>query len=867
MPDRVMSPVRKIQTSFNGGEYSPSIYSRTDIDAYQKGLRRCRNMLVHPHGGISNRAGTYYTATAKNSTKKCRVIPFVFSLDQAYTLEFGEEYIRFYTDDAQIQSGLAAYEIATPYQEEDLPYLRIESSADTIYIASPDYQTRVLSRLGNASWTIELYEPEDGPFMLENITDNTLSVAAVTGSSISLSAATAVFDPLHVGSLWRLRHYIEGQTVSTAFTSATTSSSIKCFTTWRLITHGTWTGKFSVEKSTDDGTTWTKLRTFSSVADFNADTSGTEDIETTDEPFLVRINFYSYTSGTANIDLTSDPFFQEGVGKVLTYNNATSVTVNILTDFGLTTGTTMWSEGSWSNYRGWPRVLRFVQDRLAFGGTESEPMTNWLSKTGNYTSFGRNILSLLDSDVVSFNLPTRQLNAVNGLIVLQRLLAFTASSEWAIGGTDGSPITPTNAPQNIQGYNGSSGIDPIVIGNEAIFVQGRGTVIRNIGFQLQNDGFTGTELNILAKHLFEGHDIIEMAYQQEPDRILWCLRDDGILLALTYMPEQEVIAWSWHDTEGEVESICVIPASGYDQLWLSVSRETGRFIERMAHRMTSTDPKDQYFVDCGISYDQPIDITSVTFLTPVTQAGFLTTGFLSESEPFLGGIVVTPIQVTAPAHGFSDGDYVDITDVLGTTQLNGNRYIVGDATTNTFTLIKEDSTEEQYVDGLLYTTYISGGKVRKAFTVFSGLDHLEGMTVAILGDGEVYPQQEVVDGEITLSRACSTIHAGLPYISDMETLNIEIATREGTLQGQLAKISNVTFQLLNSRGGWIGPNENNLRESFTPARLQLGSAPALFSGNVRVPLGAGYENGARIFYRQRDPLPITIGSVVPEVTI
>lgn len=863
-----MSVIRKVQNSFNGGEYSPNIFSRTDIDSYQKGLRRCRNFLVHAHGGISNRPGTYFVASSKNANKKCRVVPFVFSLDQAYTLEFGEGYIRFYTDGAQIQSGISAYEIVTPYQEADLKYLRIESSADTIYISSPYYQTRVLSRLGNTNWTIELFEPEDGPFMLENITDNTLSVSSVTGSAISMSAATATFFPLHVGSLWRLRHYIEGQTVSTTFTSATTSASIKCFTTWRIITHGTWTGKFNVEKSIDGGATWTILRTFSSSNDFNADTSGTEDIETTEEPFLIRINFYSYTSGSANIDLTSDPFNQEGIAKVLTYNNATSVTVNILSDFGLTTGTTMWAEGSWSNYRGWPRVVRFCQDRLCFGGTSSEPMTNWLSKTGNYKKFGRNSLSLLDSDGISLSLPTRQLNAVNGLIVLQRLIAFTAASEWTIGPTDGSPITPNSAPQNIQGYHGSSGIDPVVIGNQAIFVQSRGTVVRNIGFQLQEDGFTGTELNILSKHLFEGHSIVEMAYQQEPDRILWCLRDDGILLALTYMPEQEVVAWSWHDTEGEIESICVIPADGYDELWMSVSRGTGRYIERMAHRMTSTEPKNQYFVDCGITYDVPVAITNVSIFPPITQGGFLSSGFLSENEPFLEGVQIRPIEITAPSHAFSNNDVVDISDILGTTELNGNRYIVSDITTDTFRLIKENNTEGQYEDGTGFSAYISGGYVRKAFSVFTGLSHLIGKTVSILGNGEVYPQQVVSgSGQITLSKLCSTIHIGYPYMSDMETLNVEIGTKYGTLQGQFAKINNITFRLINSKGGWIGPSEDSLKESFTPNRLSLGNAPALFSGDIRVPLGAGYEQGARIFYRQYDPLPVTISSVIPEVTI
>ena len=137
-------------------------------------------------------------------------------------------------------------------------------------------------------------------------------MSAVTGS-VTLTSSASLFAALHVGALFKLKHFIEGQVDSTAFSSATTSSGIKCFRTWRLITHGTWTGKFHVEKSDDGGSTWTVIRSFSSADDFNANTSGTEDVESNPQPFLVRINMYSYTSGTANIDLTTDSFFQEGI--------------------------------------------------------------------------------------------------------------------------------------------------------------------------------------------------------------------------------------------------------------------------------------------------------------------------------------------------------------------------------------------------------------------------------------------------------------------------------------------------------------------------------------------------------------------------
>lgn len=838
-------PIRPMQGSFAGGEYSPSLYARTDIQKYLTGLRTCRNFIIHPHGGASNRSGFKYVANQKSNSTRARVVPFIFNQDQAYVLEFGDTYVRFHTDGGQIESGGSPYEIVSPYSADDLDDLSFEASADVIYVLHPDYQTRTLSRLGDTNWVFALYEPEDGPFMSENITTTTMNASAVSGL-VSMSASASTFDSLHEGALFKLRHYVEGQAISSSFSSATSSSSIKCFTTWRLITHGTWTAKFNIEKSTDGGSTWTVLRSFSGAADFNANTSGTEDIDTNEDPFLVRINVTSYTSGTLNVDLTTDPFYQEGIVQMLTYHSATSFTATVLQELAAVTGTTQWSEGSWSDYRGWPSRMRFYKDRAVFASTYAEPMTEWMTRLSNYTSFKRN-QQLLDTDGITTVLQSRQLNAINGMVAFKQLITLTSASEWAVGPSSGSALTPTTVQQDVQGYRGSSGVEPAVIGNEAIYVQSNGKTIRNLSFSFQDDSFVGSDINILARHLFEDHSITQIAYQQDPDSIVWCLRSDGVLLALTYMREQEVVAWAWHDTDGIVESICVIPADGYDELWISVNRDGTRTIERMVERMASSEPEDQFFVDSGITYDVPVTISAASHLDPATIT-------------------------CSVAHGFSNGDLVDITDVLGMTDsatgesaVNGLRFQVINKTSTDFQLGDEETGVT--VNSSTWSAYLSSGYVRKAFTTFSGLNHLEGKTVSILGDGFVFPQQEVSSGQITLSRACSRVHAGLQYLSDLETLNIEVPLKDGTAQGRKIKIGHVIFRFIKSRGGYIGPDSTRLYEGFIPPRASLGTPPDLYTGDKRQPLGGGYEDGARIFFRQQDPLPVTISAVIPEINI
>jgi len=716
-----MPPIRPIQPAFNSGEFSPNLYSRVDIDKYRSGLRRAKNFFVHPFGGASNRPGTRFIAYQGDQTRKARVVRFIFSTLQAYVLEFGHEYIKFFRDqepvlkeDAAAWSGAtsyvigdfvthivstavyyaiqdgtnqnpstetdywrlqSAYQIVSPYQEDDLPDLKFESSGDVIYITHPDYQQRELARYADDDWRIELFDFHDGPFMLENVDASiTLSVSSTTGSA-TLSSTAAVFSEQHVGALFRLVHAVEGQADSSSFGSTGTGTGIRCFTTWRIITHGTWTGKFRIEKSDDNGATWTVLRSFSSANDFNANTFGTESIDLNPEAFLVRINMYSYTSGTMNYDLTTDPFIQEGIVKITDYNSSVSVDVDIMRDVADTTGTVNWAEGSWSNYRGWPAESRFYQDRLCFASTYAETNNIWMSETGIYNSFRRH-QELLDTDAINVRIPSREVNAINGMIAFKNLIIFTSASEWSIGPVSGSVVTPTKIETKVEGYRGSFGLAPVIIGNEGIFIQANGKIVRSLGYDFSSDSFDSSYMNIMSSHLFDKHSIIDMAYQQDPDSLLWCLRDDGVLLSMTYVKDQDVAAWTWHSTgggpneKGIIESICVIPGQGYDELWMTVKRgDDKRFIEVLTQRtIVYVDPctfeksirvEDQYFVDAGVIFSNPqVTITGV-------ESGSTT-------------------RIIAPAHDLSDGDIIKIYNLPEFPSIENKKYTVSDVSGDSF---------------------------------------------------------------------------------------------------------------------------------------------------------------------------------------
>lgn len=870
--------VNVIQPSFSSGEFSPELYSRVDLQKYSTGLKTCRNMIIHPTGGLSNRPGTKYIAEAKYTNYNTRLVSFEFSVTQAYIIEFGHGYCRFYMNGGQIQKSspsswvtstsyyigdfvtessttyycivdhssgtfatdLAAgkwvaqscYEIPTDYDSEDIFKLKFTQSADVLYIVHPDYPPAQLERYDHDHWELVDYEFEEGPFRLSNSDDtSTLAVSATSGTSKTMTASLDVFNSGHVGSLWRLEHDIEGQALSLQYTTPTTSASIKCGGTWRIITHGTWTGKFTIQKSINDGSTWTSLRTYSSKDDFNVNTYGEEDDL---DPFLIRIYCDTLSSGTLSIDLTSDPFTQTGVVEVTAYANTKSVTVNVLRTLGLTSATTNWAEGAWSDYRGWPATITFYQDRLAFASNEAEPQTIWFTEAGNYTSFLRSS-PLEDTDGITINLPARKMNGIRNLVGLSKLLALTSASEWSIG-ADGA-LTPTSISAQVEGYRGcNEKIDPIIIGNRIIYVQRMGSKLRDLGYDFGVNGFTGDILNNFSSHLLEGYTVVDMDYQEEPDNLVWLVRDDGILLSLTYLREQDVLGWGWHDTEGKFKSVATIPGDGYHEVWVIVERDSKVFIEQMYLRSESTNPRKQYFLDCCISYDTPKLITAITSADP--------------------GVI------TSTSHGLNDGDYVDIYEVLGMTDLNENRYKVANATTHTFTLKDYDTDAD--IDTSAFDAYISGGEIYLVTDTVTGLDHLDGYDINILADGSVLKDKNTSAGEYIFNNEIGIAHFGFGYTSEIETLNLEMATSEGTIQGKQVQIPEVIFRFENSRGGWVGPDEDHLDELIQRTDEPLNSPTRLYTQEYTVALDAAYTSGARIIYKQVDPLPVKILALIPK---
>lgn len=284
-----------------------------------------------------------------------------------------------------------------------------------------------------------------------------------------------------------------------------------------------------------------------------------------------------------------------------------SGTANVTTATVTGNGTYLHALGAWSKDN-WPGAVSFFQQRLCYGATPKEPQTLWMSRTDAYDDFGRSN-PIQPDDSITFTLASQQLNAIRSFAVMDKLLTLTAGGVWLMGNGQEDAVTPATIGARLQGYRGAAELPPLGIGNSVLFVQDKGQVVRDLAYEFTQDAYVSNDMTVMASHLLKGYEIVDWAYQSHPFSVVWMVRNDGVLLGLTYMREQKVVGWHRHDTDGEFESVaCVSETDPYtgkvtDALYCIVKRTingaTKRYVERFADRQL-----DEFFVDCGTTVSQ-----------------------------------------------------------------------------------------------------------------------------------------------------------------------------------------------------------------------------------------------------------------------
>lgn len=286
----------------------------------------------------------------------------------------------------------------------------------------------------------------------------------------------------------------------------------------------------------------------------------------------------------------------------------------------------------------YPGVVGFYEQRLIFASTPQKPQTIWMSKSGDYSNFAL-YNPIADDSPLELTIAAAEVSSMCWLASLRTLVLGSTSTEWEISASQGA-FSAKTAQVRVQSYIGSKKIKPIIVGNTVLHVTRSGTRIDNLKYDFGADSYGAQDLTIMAQHLFEKWGIADWAFQQHPDSIVWVVRDDGVLLGLTYQAEHEVVAWHQHHTQGEFKAVCSVPKGGSDSLFVLTKRHRlrpGFFIERMADEYIDGDFSRAVFMDCALTYCNPEN--PVTELTGLNHLEGLAVDILADGAVMLPQMV------------------------------------------------------------------------------------------------------------------------------------------------------------------------------------------------------------------------------------
>lgn len=665
--------ISQLISSFNSGEWSPYLESRTNLEKYRNSCKVLENFIITPYGPANRRAGTEYLGGAKSNSTRCRLVGLDISDTNHIVMELGVGYIRFWKNGALISSSGTPVEAVQvdylnaptgltpvhPYQEGDLRNVQVVQINNLVYFSHPSYPPQRLRRLSDTSWQIGEVPFGDAsitnnwaPMLDQNVTTTTITPSATSGTSITLTASSSIFQSGHVGSYWQLNHPNPTTFISQNIDNTNaTSGTIRVLGKWSLQTFGTWTATVDLQASTDNGTTWRTVRTYRSNGDFNATSSGEETVETLFR--LVVSGFVTTTSSTAPRVMLSplDPTLQ-GLVRITGVTNGTTATARVLKTLGGTSATSQWREGAFSVVQGYPAAVALHDSRIIWAGTASNPSSLWGSYSNDFQNFKQ---GAYDADSWFFTLASTTGGQIQWLVSKSALLIGTTLDEWSMAASDQTrPITPTNVNVRQQSHYGSSPLGAQIINDTVLYIQRMNRKIRELVYTWSSESWVSNDVTALAEHTTR-NGILETAYQRVPDAILWFVRGDGQLVSMTYEREQQVVGFARHITDGVVESVATINGTNAeDEVWMLVRRtingSTVRYVERlklgMRDALDTADKANWWYVDAGKLQTYGSPTTTITGLSHLEGKSVSVWADNAVGSPIIDAGTNAPMKVT-----------------------------------------------------------------------------------------------------------------------------------------------------------------------------------------------------------------------------
>jgi hypothetical protein len=837
-------PQVTMQNSFSSGELSPTLYGRVDLDKYHTGLQTCRNAFVDYRGGITRRPGTRYVTVMSDNTKPHRLIPFIFSTVQAYVLVFGHMNMRVVRNGGLVTEPTIAvghsgttvtatahgystgdwvavtdsihprrvnvidansftlidiftngtitstsattarvFTLATPWATADLPLLKFTQSFDTMTIVHPNYQPQNLTRTQHWVWTLT-------PVTIGAKLVNPVIATFTTFLSGSPPAGTSS-DTAY------------GFMVTAVNADGDESAPSPIF------------GNFGLNMET---LPVTARITWGAVAG------------------AARYNIYAatVTHGIAMDDYAPMGFIGSVDAATLTFKDT-----DLLPDFTKAPPT---HDNPFASSN-WPGVVTYFDQRKVYAASLADPQTMWMSKVDQFDNFDVS-KPANDGDALTLALSSNQSAKIRALLPMpDGMLVFTQAGTYKVsGGGTNTGIKVSSAIARAQNYIGAGDLPPIPVNFEIFFVQEKGSIVRVLTYNFYTSTYEPADLTLLSNHLFLPHTIKDWAYAEHPYKLVWCVRDDGQLLCLTYLKDQKIQGWTRHDTNGQYESIVSIPENGTDGVYAIVNRTINgglvRTLEQFQSKDLSQGVEFAWYLDCALDYGSTFPAADVSF----------TSTFGS-------------VTVTASASVFGSGDVGKVIRAGGG-MLTISTFSSGTVVSGTWNRSPTDLIQAPtpYVRLQVSGTWTMAAKV----TLLSGLDFLKNMPVSYLADGVPGTGTVSSTGTLTLPIAASKVIVGLNFVTQCQTLALEPSSGQ-SLQGKRKRIVSVIAKVQDTGVLNWGPSFTEMTPWIDVYGTKL--VNGVMTGDQPLGVDQFYSEGGRVCWQQSLPMPMTILSLVPELSV
>lgn len=604
---------KPLMRSFAGGEIAPELLGRVDLDKFQTGVAKALNMRILPHGPAENRPGFTYVTEVRNSANATRLIPFAYSADQTMVLEFGDQYVRFHTGGSSLLE--TAVPITSITQASPGVFTRAAhgySTGDRVYVLGCGGMTSLNFRYYNVTvLTVNTYT-------LSDLAGNAISTAALpayTGGGTT-SRVYTVATPYLAAHVFDL-HYTQSADVLTLTHPSYAPRELRRLgaTNWTLVTPTfapTTAAPASTAVATGGPGGGTPINQFYQTTAVSETTFEESVASPTSAAALIDLgiagNYVDITPAAVSGAIRYN-VYKLNTGGLFGYigqsDGAAFRDNNITPDMSQTPPE---STDPFVGAGNFPSTVTYIEQRRSFAATDNKPQNVWMTRSATESNMSQSV-PVRDDDAIILRIAANQQNRIRHLVPLGDLIAFTAGGEFRIYAGSTGVLTPSSVTPKPQSYVGANNVQPAVAENSVLYVQAQGGHVRE--FAYAGDGINGAlyrtnDISILAPHLFDGYDIVDLAYSRTPSApILWVVRSDGTLLGMTYVPGQNVRAWHQHTTDGLFESVACVTEGSEDVLYAVIQRtingRTCRYVERL-HTRTFTDLEDGFFVDSGLTY-------------------------------------------------------------------------------------------------------------------------------------------------------------------------------------------------------------------------------------------------------------------------